>query len=200
MSGAFSFSFKHRTALQSIISLLFVSFIFPFYLSYPLVALILYSPVHVFFIILLVLLLLYLALILRSGSSFWIERRLKAQGIRSSTPWTIPLYGAVFGADPLVMESLLPKDENQKVKYFTNLGLVYVPISTFENAVAVWDVISSNEEKVLLAYSAVEILTFGPSLVSANGYAWKHPRAVLTKAFRKEAMLNVQTVIRKLTD
>ena len=142
---------------------------------------------------------LVLVLILRPGSSWHVERRLQASGIRPSSAWRLPLYGNFWTQD-LTLKSLLPTDGEQTVPtYFVTFGNIFVPLLTFRESAEVW-VAMLDWPKHEASYSALEMLTFGPTVVSLNGKDWHATRVALNRVFNRENMDRVREIVMQRTD
>jgi cytochrome P450 len=149
--------------------------------------------------ILLVIALVYLLLILRPGSSWHVEQRLQASGILPVSPWRVPLYGNLT-AQELNMKALMPTEgESTKPCYFVSFGKVFVSVTTFRESAQIWHAML-DWPKDREAYSSLDLLTFGPSMVATNGDAWHSSRTALNRCFSKENMELAREMVMQRTD
>jgi hypothetical protein len=120
----------------------------------------------VLFVIFCVLGLLYLLLILRPGSSFWLERRLIAGNIvKEGGLLQIPLYGALRGFN-MSKEALYRVGADDEAPTYSNImGNIIVTVRNHSQGQELWEKIE-NLPKAAMLYNSLEILTFGNTILT----------------------------------
>ena len=148
-------------------------------------------------VLIVALLFVYGLLILRPGSSWWIERALRAGNCVQSPAVHLPLLGALTGFDSRPQNVFRVATDELEAPEFTNFyGNVVVTCRSFEQNRQLWEKIEALP-KHQPSYAGLELLTFGPSILTLNGDAHSQRRKPLSRAFRdlhliREA-INAQT-------
>lgn len=139
-------------------------------------------------LLLLVVLLIYVLLILRPGSSWWVERELLKQGCVRAPYWHIPLYGALKHFDAGEKNMFAPPTPDERPMFTNVMGSVYVIVRPSTDSIELYEKIQ-DLPKNAPNYFAMDLMTFGPSILTLPDGQHGPRRRCLAKGFKNQDLM-----------